>query len=245
MKNREKNGFTLVEILAVVVILGILLVIAIPSYTAVFNSLKRTTYINKIKALNLAAKDYASNTEVKDSIKSVNFGSKPDWCNTIKVSDLIKAGYVSSESDILDVIYDNYTGTSLGYYKFGDVNDSYVSLCYCYNEFEVESYLVNDLGSGNSYKEGEIIRNMGNKNTYVFSQVLIDFVYDDIADRVINALNNGNNSISVGGVRVEFGTTFDGVESLSLDDETFVNALNKVIASKLARATSCNHPENN
>ena len=99
MTKKNKNGFTLVEILAVVVILGILLVIAMPSYTAVFNSLKRTAYLNKVKALNLAAKDYLSNTAVRDEVKNTT-SSKPNWCKTIKVSDLPFIDNVKIDTDV-------------------------------------------------------------------------------------------------------------------------------------------------
>ena len=48
MKNK---GFTLVELLAVLVIIAILLVIAIPSYINVFSDIKRDSFISKVSEL--------------------------------------------------------------------------------------------------------------------------------------------------------------------------------------------------
>ena len=47
MKN--KKGFTLVELLAVIVILGVLLLIAVPGITKVINSSKKNTFISTAK----------------------------------------------------------------------------------------------------------------------------------------------------------------------------------------------------
>lgn len=39
----KKNGFSLVELLAVLVILGLLLVLLVPGYLQVYSSIRRTT----------------------------------------------------------------------------------------------------------------------------------------------------------------------------------------------------------
>ena len=47
MKNK-KYGFTIPELLAVIVIIGILITIATASYTTISNNMKQKTYDNKI-----------------------------------------------------------------------------------------------------------------------------------------------------------------------------------------------------
>ena len=44
----RKNGFTLVEILAVLVILAILIALAIPAYTSIMIDVRRDNYNSKI-----------------------------------------------------------------------------------------------------------------------------------------------------------------------------------------------------
>lgn len=237
MTKKNKNGFTLVEILAVVVILGILLVIAMPSYTAVFNSLKRTAYLNKVKALNLAAKDYLSNTAVRDEVKNTT-SSKPNWCKTIKVSELIKAGYILSESDTVNVIYDNYTGEKIGYNSLSD-DDSYLALCYCTNDLKFESFLVKDLDKNMTYREGEIIRDP-NSTLYVYYEVTTSFTYNEVADVVIRTLQKGDNKVSFSGIDLSFSSKFDEVTEYSLDNENFKKALGKVIFENFTKKNTCN-----
>jgi len=53
MKNK---GFTLIEILAVIMILGIIALIAIPSYTAYVNSTRRSAYFTNVKSYIESAK---------------------------------------------------------------------------------------------------------------------------------------------------------------------------------------------
>lgn len=48
-KMKNKKGFTLVELLAVIVILGVLLLIAVPSITSVINNSKKNTFVSSAK----------------------------------------------------------------------------------------------------------------------------------------------------------------------------------------------------
>ena len=48
---KNKKGFTLVELLAVIVILGLLMIVAIPNITRVIRNARRDTYADNAKAL--------------------------------------------------------------------------------------------------------------------------------------------------------------------------------------------------
>ena len=81
MKNK---GFTLVEVIMVVVILGIIIGIAVPSYIAISNNIKTKNYEQKIDNIKAKALEYASDYNVENI--------------TIPVKVLIEEGYLAEEN---------------------------------------------------------------------------------------------------------------------------------------------------
>lgn len=81
MKNK---GFTLVEVIMVVVILGIIIGIAIPSYIAISNNIKTKSYEQKVDNIKAKALEYASDYNVENI--------------TIPVKVLIEEGYLAEEN---------------------------------------------------------------------------------------------------------------------------------------------------
>ena len=80
----NKKGFTLVEVVIVVVILGIIIGIAVPSYIAVSNNIKEKNYNQKMDNIKSKALEYATDNNV-ESI-------------TIPVKALIEEGYLAEEN---------------------------------------------------------------------------------------------------------------------------------------------------
>ncbi len=70
----KKNGFTLVEILAVLVIIGVLMVVAVPSIFSISDKMKDKGLNSKIDSLEQAAVSYAHNHSNK--IKSHLFNGR-------------------------------------------------------------------------------------------------------------------------------------------------------------------------
>ena len=58
MKMNERKGFTLVELLAVIVILAIVLIIAVPGVLGIINKTKNNAYESQLKIIKEAAKNY-------------------------------------------------------------------------------------------------------------------------------------------------------------------------------------------
>ncbi|MBR1414146.1 MAG: prepilin-type N-terminal cleavage/methylation domain-containing protein [Bacilli bacterium] len=86
----NKKGFTLVEILAVIVIIALLSVLAIAGATGISNRIKKKNYDTKVETLKTAALDYAESyyNEIKNS------GEK-----CVSIEDLIVGGYIKADND--------------------------------------------------------------------------------------------------------------------------------------------------
>jgi type IV pilus assembly protein PilA len=81
----SKKGFTLVELLATIVIMGIIIAIAVPSYFNITQSTKEKAYESKKEYIEAKAISYASENDLDPA--------------TITVADLINAGYIEADSD--------------------------------------------------------------------------------------------------------------------------------------------------
>lgn len=136
-----KKGFTLVELLAVLIILGLLIVIAIPSYTQIYSSIKRSNAQSKIKEIETAALKYGN--LIKDDVKN-STGN----CMKIKVDTLIKKGYLISEHDVDAVIYDPTTNSPL---------DSDIHLCYCKSKMDITANYVIAFDPYKVYHAGDTV----------------------------------------------------------------------------------------
>lgn len=95
MKNNKK-GFTLVELLAVIVIMAILVTIAVPSTMRISNKLKVDMYCKKIDAIETQAQLYGEDR--RESFtgnfnqNGTNYKSK-----TITVKELVDTGYLKKD----------------------------------------------------------------------------------------------------------------------------------------------------
>lgn len=83
-----RKGFTLTELLTVIVILGLIILVAYPSVLKVLNDSKERAYESQIKLVEKAAKEWGVE----------NVTSLPDKCDgtlNIELSDLINDGYIN------------------------------------------------------------------------------------------------------------------------------------------------------
>lgn len=86
-----KKGFTLVELLGVIVILGIIAMIAIPTINSALNSSRQKAYDEQIKTLEDTARTYMSKNSLK--LPSQSEGSK--CC--LSVSVMKQSGLLTDE----------------------------------------------------------------------------------------------------------------------------------------------------
>ena len=105
-KKSKKNGFTLVELLAVLGILAIILLIGVPVFLNLRDSVLTSERENVISYIETRAADYANDTSI----------------TVVSVEDLIKEGYV--EPDDETDIYDPVTNESFNCYIVTSVFDN-------------------------------------------------------------------------------------------------------------------------
>ena len=135
----KKNGFTLIEVLAIMIILGILIVLTIPGYLTVLKDVRRDNYQSKVREIEVAAEKYGE--RIKDEVK--NAGAA---CYRINVEKLIKRGELTSDSDKEDVIYNVTNNTPL---------DGEIRICYDNEDFELKAYYTMNFNTSSRYYKGE------------------------------------------------------------------------------------------
>ena len=85
MKNQSSKGFTLVEIMIVVVIIGLLAAMAIPAFQKVRTSSQDKAVLNNARQLAAAADQYF----LENGVSSVTQGSLVGAANYVKALNLV------------------------------------------------------------------------------------------------------------------------------------------------------------
>ena len=255
MKKNNK-GFTLVEILAVIVILGIIMTVALPTYSSIYNSIRLTTYLNNIKTIKNAALDYGNNSAIKDSVKHLhdNTGtdhSSKDWCKVISITNLIEAGYLASDDDHFTQITDVFTGSAMGYnaqhkYKSSSPQDG-VALCYCNDKLDIDAFVIKDLDVNQVYHAGEYVRNYVNDDTtndsdtvYEFRELKVSFIYNELFVKISKA--KSNTKVSIEGIDIPVGNVLSSVSGgFFINNPEAVNKVNELIMKYLTNNPTCKH----
>lgn len=105
-----KNGFTLVELLAIMVLLGVIIVVAVPSFvqsnkTAGDNKKRDLANIVNTACVSYVQLNPDNNAEI-ENVLNTNGGSV-----SIRISDLKEKGYLKNNLDVSgDVIATNING---------------------------------------------------------------------------------------------------------------------------------------
>ena len=136
-----RKCFTIVEVLAVMIILGLLIVLTIPAYTSIFSGIKRSNLDSKITEIEAAAKKYGNS--FKDDIKNADSS-----CMTIDIKTLIEKGQLVSDYDNDAAIINPTDNTKL---------DGDIKLCYCTKSFDIEAYYTTEFNVNKVYHEGDVV----------------------------------------------------------------------------------------
>ncbi len=94
MKKENRKGFTLVELLAVIVLMAVLITVAVPGITRIGRSLKVQSFCSKIKIIESAALEYANDYYADKEINNTNS------IDNVSLMDLVNMGYLKGDNDI-------------------------------------------------------------------------------------------------------------------------------------------------
>lgn len=87
----KQKGFTLIELIAVIVILGLIALVVFPAINSVINDSRESAYQSQIRIIEKAAKEYYLEN-YKDLPEQTN-----NACTAISVETLIEKGFISEE----------------------------------------------------------------------------------------------------------------------------------------------------
>ena len=84
----NKKGFTLVEIITAIVILGLILAVSVGTYNQITKNVKESEYKNKIKQIELASEKWAEENNVSSPITiSINYLIENNYLKADKIKD--------------------------------------------------------------------------------------------------------------------------------------------------------------
>lgn len=99
------KGFTLVELIAVVVILSLLAIITTPAYTSVSNNIKTRNYTSKKNTIKKETLSY-----VEKYLKNEAYNGNQNKTLCFSINYLIRNGIISSDNEKDEYIENNITG---------------------------------------------------------------------------------------------------------------------------------------
>ena len=155
----DKKGFTLVELLAVIVILAIIMIIAIPAVLSTMEQARRETFKEFIDKVAITTqKKYASQELMGENVGGNIVYDITKDLNMSSTGDFKGYSLITTEKDIYITLYSrNYAVTGL---KYGNINDSNIlNVDATPSEDLTVDYLVKSTGDPKySYYDNGVLR---------------------------------------------------------------------------------------
>ena len=131
------KGFTLVELIAVITILGLIAVITTPAYESISKNIKTTNYNSKKSSIKAQTLSYVEKF-MKNEVFDGNSSPKVDKALCFTVDYLIHNGIISSDSEKEeyienDITKERYSG-----------NNSYIKVLYDKQKLKLVAFTIDE-----------------------------------------------------------------------------------------------------
>lgn len=113
----KKNAFTLIELLAILVILSVLVIILIPTLKDSIDEAKKSAYDDQVNTITSAAESYFINS---------NFRVDSNTPKVMYLNDIVSSGYIDSKKLVNPVTEDAMTGCVLIKYYSNQYHYEYI-----------------------------------------------------------------------------------------------------------------------
>lgn len=190
---KKNKGFTLVELLAVIVILAIVSLIAVPSVNGLLRKSRTNMFCKKVESIEAAAKYYA-----QDNLSDLATDSKMVIANKIPIRLLVEKGYLKKDSDnctvgsncvtdprdkssldnnYIDIYSENNRLYGRYLYNSEDVDNKICGEKVTYNVNEYGTYA--EAGNFSGYSRLDVNSSINSSNMYSDLPVYFDLYIDD------------------------------------------------------------------
>lgn len=113
----KKNAFTLIELLAILVILSVLVIILIPTLKDSIDEAKKSAYDDQVNTITSAAESYFINS---------NFRVDSNTPKVMYLNDIVSSEYIDSKEIVNPVTEDTMTGCVLIKYYSNQYHYEYI-----------------------------------------------------------------------------------------------------------------------
>ncbi|MCR4580923.1 MAG: prepilin-type N-terminal cleavage/methylation domain-containing protein [Bacilli bacterium] len=160
----NKKGFTLVEMLAVMIVVSLLMVLVVPAIVNVYTSVRRNSFTTKVNYIETNTLKYVNS--FKDDIKNQS-------CVDYTIDQLISVGAIISDNKGVNQIENPYTGGTF---------DGKVRVCYCKSKLDVVANYVEEYNASTYYHKGDKI---------IYNDILYTCINDSEPNKLFDS-NSGN-----------------------------------------------------
>ena len=157
MKKKKEKGFTLVELLAVVVILAIIVLLAVNAFIPLTQKARKNAFITEIETYVKNAEIYYETEKTKDDFDDCKTGASGNIVCAIDIKDLTGKYVDKSDDNYNGCVYLNMSGSNNIEYKVSMSNGAFK---YSGSALNIkEDYVLNDTTQAKCTDFGEFNEN--------------------------------------------------------------------------------------